>query len=1739
MRIPFLQRRQALCGLALFAAALCPPAPAAGQLSGAGDAQPPRVFFHTSAGTTFTGATAPSPPVEIRVCEETSLNQGSLAITLNGANVTGRFTQQGTSAAECPGEESLVLTGNTGPLPQGTSTLRVQVCDMGQGVDGEFYTPNCVSPTRTFTWTSAAPRVVSIVPQQASYDSATAGLTVHWGAGGSPLNPATATIKLNGLVTAQTSAFTYTATSTTTAASTGTVTLVPGWNRVHASICDNAGVCSATDSLRLYRGSTAPAITFSPNGARQQGGPLAVTVSVQVPLATVDRSRVTFTVNGVRDSTTFGQTTTPAPPAGGDRQDYAGTLQLQPGETVLSVRACGAGGGACTVQETRFFRWTAYHAAPVLRLAYPQDRFAPSPTGMSFAVAGPSYVSMDVDRGRQLVFHGDLVDPMGVVQIDADDLSADSAVAMSIRLRDGGGAWVTFTNGTQENFYRAGNGPTRLVAQFTARYLITGVHAFTAVVTSHFADGNTAQQSIPARVLVMNESTSSESFLPGWTMPGLQRVFPQYDGGLVVREGDGSAGHYRLNFCLDAAGNRLPSTAGARSCHYVSPVGSADSLVYYTPQSAANAYWRYYPDGRVVGFHPTGDMWRDQDRFGRITWYEWNTTAYGQRRLTFILDPAGVRTSLYYDPQGVLSRIELPTAEGVNLTHQVSTPGNPSTLTAAQITSVGCTGCAKQVLSYEADPATGRVTRWRDGPNIMTTNYHSVAYDAAGQVKQVLLPEVATDSGARRPAIQMRSVLGRTHPAAATTLAAPAPRVRPEAAYLTIVSATGRDSTRVTLDRWGLPGRVVDAQGRAASVLRDSLGRTVQETSATGETTRIEWNGFRPAKVTSSSGATTELYYQNPAFPNFPTLVVGLETVARSFYGARGVVDSASVSGVGTTRYRYNADYRVERSVLVRETSRDSVVTTYTYQPGGTRNLATVTNAAGTTRFGYDVRGRTVSVLDATGVRDSVEYDANSRVTATFDTGNRAYRTRYMNDGGYPDYGFGRVESFADPIGQTYRWTANALGWTTTETDARGQVTQLTYGVDGQVTRVQNRDGSVVTLAYDNRGRIVRRTAGANVTTWEYDPDQRWMVVKNAASTDTLRFDTFGRVTSETTVRPTGTWRIESSYDAAGNRTYVTSQRLGEAPRMVARYTWQGGALTMVESGNNVSSDPAAAVRVAYDGPVARTITYPGGVVGTLTYSTTGTLSGISYGGTSSSIAAINRAAGESYGYDRAGRLVRRQPVGVDTARTVQYANNGWLSGYGAVSTLSQPCHPEPELGLVCPTPAGWWRSYTYDNAGNRIDSGAAIDLGNRLTRIGTLNYQFNVEGRVTQRYRPSQVAGGWDAQTLYQYPYWNGLGQMDSIHVTGNVDGTWRNGGLTRYAYDGLGRRIRKVRADGSVTEYVYVGDDIVLELDASGATVARYTSLPGVDATLSVERGGQRYYYLRDYQGSVSALVNTSGALVNRYRYDPWGAPEVVQEAVAQPHRYTGREYDAESGLYYYRARYYDPAAGRFISEDPIGLQGGANVYAYAGNDPVNASDPTGLSARGGDDWLKRIIDGCRSIASKGRDAAEVEYCIMEAIAYAKSRGMTIPGDDPAYDDLRRRVDEREQRSAWRLYAEGKMALLNANIEGYEERTTSFSTCVSNSGTMIAGLGAGAVGGGLALYGGLAKEIGGVAATRLPSPTWTITSGKILGMGEAGWVAGGTFLLKTGAVIGAFAASYATTSAILCWGDAGWFDR
>ena len=182
-------------------------------------------------------------------------------------------------------------------------------------------------------------------------------------------------------------------------------------------------------------------------------------------------------------------------------------------------------------------------------------------------------------------------------------------------------------------------------------------------------------------------------------------------------------------------------------------------------------------------------------------------------------------------------------------------------------------------------------------------------------------------------------------------------------------------------------------------------------------------------------------------------------------------------------------------------------------------------------------------------------------------------------------------------------------------------------------------------------------------------------------------------------------------------------------------------------------------------------------------------------------------------------------------------------------------------------------------------------------------------------------------------------------------------------FTYDATGRRKSKT-VNGQTTNYLYDGDNILQE--QTGTSLKAGYLMGGIDEIFTRQTPSQTYNYLTDALGSVIRLTDNTGNKLVDYTYDPYGNT-AADAVIDNPFQYTGREND-NTGLYYYRARYYSPTYQRFISEDPIGLAGGINVYAYVGGDPVNWIDPDGRIA-----WAPILAGiGCGAAGYSGYQAA-----------------------------------------------------------------------------------------------------------------------------------------------------------------------
>ncbi len=217
----------------------------------------------------------------------------------------------------------------------------------------------------------------------------------------------------------------------------------------------------------------------------------------------------------------------------------------------------------------------------------------------------------------------------------------------------------------------------------------------------------------------------------------------------------------------------------------------------------------------------------------------------------------------------------------------------------------------------------------------------------------------------------------------------------------------------------------------------------------------------------------------------------------------------------------------------------------------------------------------------------------------------------------------------------------------------------------------------------------------------------------------------------------------------------------------------------------------------------------------------------------------------------------------------------------------------------------------------------------NQYDQVGAAAYIYDADGNLTD-----------DGTATYAYDAENRLTQV----VTGAT--------TVQFTYDAFGRRASK-SVNGVITKFFYDGDDLIIETgNDPNALIARYLFGPGIDEPLE-RKGSTTHYYSADGLGSIVHLTTASGAIAESYTYDVFGQPTIRNgsgtiiptSAVGNRFLFTGREWDQELGVYYYRARYYHPSVGRFNARDPLGQSMGANLYTYVKNNPLRFVDPTGL--------------------------------------------------------------------------------------------------------------------------------------------------------------------------------------------------
>ncbi|MCP3867526.1 MAG: hypothetical protein GY703_05390 [Gammaproteobacteria bacterium] len=660
------------------------------------------------------------------------------------------------------------------------------------------------------------------------------------------------------------------------------------------------------------------------------------------------------------------------------------------------------------------------------------------------------------------------------------------------------------------------------------------------------------------------------------------------------------------------------------------------------------------------------------------------------------------------------------------------------------------------------------------------------------------------------------------------------------------------------------------------------------------------------------------------------------------------------------TGYVYDTDGNLLRREFFDASGSVVALETYTYDDSGNR-LSWTDEEGMETRYEYNSFGDLIGETDPSGVIQNYEYDANGNRIAYIDgLGNRSgfsfsglNKITSMTHAGESDPRYratyneqGSIETLIDANGAATTWEYNCMGGISGVVDATGSFTRYDYNASNNLSHITDANGGVTDYGYDAANRLTDRT-GADDQTWGfgYSPDGTLNQLSKPDGTETFhRLDDVNRMIQRIESERT----LQFDYDGNSRLTGVL-KGTGSSVVPVAGFNYdsQGRLLTSTDSfGRSI-----VYTRNGRGDPV--TLTIPGGLITRYDYDAAGRVSMVTTGlhhvsyqydaAGRLSLISYSNGTTATYGYDTLGYLIAVKIR--DSSNALIGFYNYTLDGNGqrtAVTmtdgTIDYTLDPLNRLlnETVDSLSLGTFsESYAYDAVGNRLDAGASFGEDNRLLSHGGVATIHDANGNLTNR----------DSE-VFTYDSNNRL--------VGYTDGTTTAG----YSYDYLGRRITR-RVGSATIEYLYDGQNTVAEYDSGGALLAHYSYGPGMDQLLMVQRSGETFFYHTDGLGSVVAITDTDGNLVQRYGYDAWGNILLSEGpftftgsgSYVNSRAYIGREFDSESGLYHMRARAYDPSLGRFLQKDPeqgsLKNPQSQHLYAYALNNPVNFMDPTGRVA------------------------------------------------------------------------------------------------------------------------------------------------------------------------------------------------
>ena len=654
----------------------------------------------------------------------------------------------------------------------------------------------------------------------------------------------------------------------------------------------------------------------------------------------------------------------------------------------------------------------------------------------------------------------------------------------------------------------------------------------------------------------------------------------------------------------------------------------------------------------------------------------------------------------------------------------------------------------------------------------------------------------------------------------------------------------------------------------------------------------------------------------------YPSIINHEDKITAHVYDERYNLLSTTYSDGTTESYSYD-----DRGNQITFIDRSSVSTSYGYNDLGLR-IRYSDALGGITQNVYDELGNCITIIDPEERITQFEYDTLSRLISITDNAQKTIFFHYDKAG--------RKSALVDPLGNTTRYIYDENGFLRTEIapDARqkhyaydrGLLTSITHEekVNGEARETTLGCGAKYSFSYDKKRHCLSKSIGDKTTHYTYDTLGNILTIDDGVNTVEYVYD----INANVLLERLGNESVSYAYNPDGTKRFI-----GYAD---AHYR-----LVRDESGNLVEIRKGLeSYALKYD-PLGNqtSLTYPNRLSQKSQFDPLGRIAKRSWG--------ENEPL--AYTYDKSSRIVMKNTT------PYRYDEAGRIASTGD-------------------------EDYDYDEAGNLLRGESTIDsVSGRLMRQGEVEFSYDPLGRLIVKRSPI-------TQSIYSY---DAEGYLVRYVKTPVRPEEIKNIVELGFTYDPLGRRLTKhfksfvvsLSNHETINEYhhryLYAGDNIVAIYDNdTDELIATLLHDEGLDTPLSISLYDketlstdeldsmseeerylytqsliQTYYYHRDHQNSIIALTNKEGQIVESYSYDPYGTIIHSTKTVEtyNPYGYTGREIDTDD-LCYYRARYYDPTIGRFITPDPIGFMGGdTNFYRYVGNDPVNFNDPSGLLGNG----------------------------------------------------------------------------------------------------------------------------------------------------------------------------------------------